>query len=289
MKHYRLFFFTMALVAFSVGCTQEQTGGTSSAVQITVSSSTISFSSIGGMNETQTLTVLSTSAWTASCSADWVVASPSNGSSGTTTVTVFVYENEGEARSTTINFESSARKGTAETTTVTVSQNGAALTDDIVGTYRVSGLALTDDDEMADQTWKMKIVAAPNLSNHYYLDGIVPSMEGIYDKYGTSCCLSASSNDDGTALYIPCQVVTALIYKGEYVSFMPCTEYDSSDGSFYYNTNYYDFVFVYNSSTGKWNSDTGEFMCSCPTKDVADSEGFYDVVAPPMSMVKIAN
>ena len=69
----------------------------------------------------KSLTVTATAAWTASTEADWLTISPASGSTGETTVTFTAAENDGVARTATVNFS----VGGVVYATATVGQNPA--------------------------------------------------------------------------------------------------------------------------------------------------------------------
>ena len=139
MKLRHLLFIGLASAALFAGCKEENTvSGTPS---ITVTPESLSeFSVTGGANEAQVVTVTSNRDWVATPSDSWIKVEPASGSASSDgqTVTVYVEENTGIARSGSIEFSTGLISAT-----VKLSQAGSST---------VSYVELADVREQATST-----------------------------------------------------------------------------------------------------------------------------------------
>ncbi len=158
----------------------------------------------------------------------------------------------------------------------------------ITGTYTASGAALSGG-ALVRTSWEMNIMDHDTEEGAYFMDGIVPLLEGSYATYGNNglsvvCYLS----EDGGKITVPPQVCSSMYFSTYYLGVVPGEIYDEGNGlSAAYSTEF-GVTFSYDTSSGTWISDYAVLLLAL-TKAAIDEDsiaGILDCVDFPVTFVK---
>ncbi len=216
----------------------------------------------------------------ASTEEEWITGlTDSNG-----TVSFTVEENKViELRSGVITLTYTYSKGSvSEMVRIVQDHLNANVKAEITGTYIAFGY-----DYQGDMNWTMTIHRDTGDPTKYWVDGLTPNDAGRYETSGTSHCAHGSLSDDGTTFVIPSQISSGWIEGDFYIGWAPCVKYD---GNWYYDGDFPDITFTYDPDTDTWISDYGVFLGAFSTASLSSESfsGYYDVVAPPITISKTA-
>ncbi len=230
--------------------------------------------------------------------ADWITGFTYVAANGSIPATVrfSVDENSGaSSRSGKINFLYSCSEGSLNQT-ITVLQAGGGSRDtefntaDMTGTYKASAKALYSLGTLYNVTWTLIIMNKEDGS--LYIDGLLPFTEGSYDSLGDNRASATAYLNENSELVVPsgmasCQVQT--YYGSYYVGYTPCIQYNYLSGVIYYDDDFPDLTFTYDSSTGTWTADYGIICVGCTDQNIDSLSIFVDQVFPSVTLTKTSD